>query len=116
MLDPMLGKYAAPIPFPSLKRYHSKTALSMNDIDTIDAIIFSHDHYDHLDYFTIKNIKHKVKKFIVPYGLGNHLVRWGVQEKSITELNVEKEVGSPALFVGAISVFDIKPSPVNVLP
>ena len=87
MLDPMLGKYAAPIPVPMLKRYSSELAISLDDIDTIDIVIFSHDHYDHLDYKTINKIKDKVKMFYVPLGLGSHLKSWGIKEELITELN-----------------------------
>ena len=87
LLDPMLGQYAAPVPLPSLKRYSSKIAFSIDDIDIIDAVIFSHDHYDHLDYSTVKQIKNKVKMFFVPYGVANHLKGWGVRQESIIELN-----------------------------
>ena len=87
MLDPMLGDYCAPVPIPSLKRYQEDIALSIDEIDSIDLVIFSHDHYDHLDYPTIKKIKNKVKKFFVPYGIGNHLIRWGVEEDAISEFN-----------------------------
>ena len=87
MLDPMFGDYCAPIPIPTLKRFQDDIALSIEDIDSIDLVIFSHDHYDHLDYLTIKKIKNKVKKFYVPYGIGNHLKHWGVKDNLITEFN-----------------------------
>ena len=90
LLDPMLGQYAAPVPMPSLKRYSEEIAFEIDDVDTIDVVIYSHDHYDHLDYPTIKKIKNKVGLFIVPYGLGNHLKNWGVSKKSIVELNWEE--------------------------
>ena len=86
MLDPMLGKYASPIPVPMLKRYSSEIPISIEEIDSIDIVLFSHDHYDHLDYKTIKRIKNKVKMFYVPLGLGSHLKHWGVDKNSITEL------------------------------
>ena len=90
LLDPMLGSHAAPLPMPSLKRYSSQFAFDINDLDKIDFVILSHDHYDHLDYPTIKKIKDKVVQFIVPYGIGNHLTSWGVNKESITELNWEQ--------------------------
>ena len=75
---------------PSLKRYSKEIAFEVDDIDTIDVVVYSHDHYDHLDYPTIKKIKNKVGLFIVPHGLGNHLRNWGVPKKSIVELNWEE--------------------------
>ena len=67
LLDPMLRQFAAPVPVPSLKRYSTQIAFSVEDIDTIDMVVYSHDHYDHLDYSTIKKIKGKVGLFIVPH-------------------------------------------------
>ena len=87
LLDPMLGQYASPVPMPSLKRYSKELAFSIDEFDTIDAVIFSHDHYDHLDYSTIKRIKDKVNHFYVPHGLGNHLLDWGISKDHVTQLN-----------------------------
>jgi L-ascorbate metabolism protein UlaG (beta-lactamase superfamily) len=92
LLDPMLSEYAAPIPVPSLKRYNSTMPFSIEDISTIDIVIISHDHYDHLDFPTIKKLKNKVKRFIVPHGIGNHLKNWGVNEKYISELNWNENI------------------------
>ncbi len=90
LLDPMLGEYASPIPLPLFKRYSSVMPFKIEELDSIDAVILSHDHYDHLDYGTINKIKNKVNKFIVPHGLGSHLKSWGVEEKKIIELNWEE--------------------------
>mgnify|MGYP000405854243 FL=1 len=49
----------------------------------IDVLAISHDHYDHLDYQTIKQIDEKVKEYCVPLGIEKHLLRWGVNEKKI---------------------------------
>ena len=87
LLDPMLGSHAAPVPLLSLKRYSSQLAFDIDELEKIDFVIYSHDHYDHLDYPTIKKIKNKVGLFIVPLGLGNHLEGWGVSKSSIKELN-----------------------------
>jgi len=91
MLDPMLSQYASPFPIPTLKRY-SDSPLSVEDIDVIDAVIISHDHYDHLDYSTIKKFIGKVNRYFVPLGLGNHLVDWGINPDSITELNWNQSI------------------------
>ena len=90
LLDPMLGEYASPIPLPLFKRYSSVMPFKIEELDSIDVVILSHDHYDHLDYGTINKIKNKVNQFIVPHGIGSHLKSWGVEEKKIIELNWEE--------------------------
>ncbi|MEW9673267.1 MBL fold metallo-hydrolase [Ammoniphilus sp. 3BR4] len=87
LLDPMLGK--APSPFPSIggKRYSKSPPVRAEDLPSIDAVILSHDHYDHLDYGSILKLKEKVRKFFVPLGVGAHLERWGIDKARITELD-----------------------------
>lgn len=57
------------------------------DLPQIDAVILSHDHYDHLDYQAITEIASKVKHFYVPLGVAAHLQRWGIDKSRITELD-----------------------------
>ena len=47
----------------------------------------THDHYDHLDYDSIKKLKSKTKKYYVALGVKRHLVRWGVDPNLITEFD-----------------------------
>ena len=61
--------------------------MNPDSLINVDVVVLSHDHYDHLDYSTIKRIKANVSTFLVPYGLGNHLRRWGVEDNKIVELN-----------------------------
>ncbi|MEQ9303765.1 MAG: MBL fold metallo-hydrolase, partial [Marinoscillum sp.] len=85
-LDPMLGPAASPVSF-FAGRFNNDPAFSLVDLGKIDAVIFSHDHYDHLDYPTVKTIKDNVGHFYVPLGLGAHLQAWGVASEKITELD-----------------------------
>lgn len=86
LFDPMLGTHASPLPF-AVRRYEYDLPSSSVDLPQLDAVIVSHDHYDHLDYGTINILKNKVKKFIVPLGVGEHLERWGVPVDNIIELD-----------------------------
>ena len=43
-------------------------------VPEIDLLIISHDHYDHLDYATIKALMPKVKRVVTPLGVGSHLL------------------------------------------
>ena len=90
-LDPMLGPAASPVPF-FTRRFPYESPIPIDSIPPIDAVIFSHDHYDHLDYQSIQKIKDRVGHFFVPLGLGAHLERWGVSSEKITELNWWEEM------------------------
>jgi len=87
LTDPMFGKRASPVSFMGPKRFNDTLPLSMKDISKIDAIIISHDHFDHLDYKTIKMLHSKTEKFFVPLGVGAHLEEWGVMPNKIVELD-----------------------------
>lgn len=86
LLDPMLGKSASPFQSVGPKRF-SKPPLSAEALPHIDAVLISHDHYDHLDYSTIKKLRGKTEKFFVPLGVAAHLIRWGVKKTQIVELD-----------------------------
>lgn len=49
----------------------------ISELPAIDAVLISHDHYDHLDYKAIKELNGKVGHFYVPLGVKAHLQRWG---------------------------------------
>ncbi|MEH7308140.1 MBL fold metallo-hydrolase [Neobacillus drentensis] len=87
LLDPMFGGAPTPFPIFGIKRYSKGLPFIIEDLPTIDIVIISHDHYDHLDYGTIRKIKEKVKQFIVPLGVGSHLEKWGVHPAIIKELD-----------------------------
>jgi len=86
LLDPMLGERASPFSFMGPKRYNP-SPIQPEDLPTIEAVVISHDHYDHLDYETIKVIHEKVEVFLVPLGIGNTLIHWGVPASKIREMD-----------------------------
>ncbi len=77
LIDPMLGSASAPVSFTS-KRFPYERPIPIQSLTDIDAIILSHDHYDHLDYESIMQLKNKVEHFYTALGVGSHLIRWGV--------------------------------------
>ncbi|OXS57640.1 hypothetical protein B1A99_16420 [Cohnella sp. CIP 111063] len=84
-LDPMLGRVPSPFPMLGGRRYSKRLPIEIDQLPSIDAVVISHDHYDHLDYGTIKKLRSKVRRFIVPLGVAAHLERWGVDPSIITE-------------------------------
>lgn len=86
-IDPMLGNVPAPHPWLGGNRFNKQLPINIEQLPPIDAVLISHDHYDHLDYGSVKKLKEKVKDFYVPLGVGAHLRRWGVDKSAIHELD-----------------------------
>jgi L-ascorbate metabolism protein UlaG (beta-lactamase superfamily) len=86
MFDPVFSERASPVQFAGPKRF-SKPPISAEELPHIDAVLISHDHYDHLDYGTIRKLRGKTTKFYVPLGVAAHLQTWGVKKSQIVELD-----------------------------
>lgn len=86
LIDPVFAERTSPFSFVGPKRFH-QPPIKLDQLQGIDLVIISHDHYDHLDKLTIKELTDKVKQFIVPLGVNQHLINWGVPEQKITSLD-----------------------------
>ncbi len=86
LTDPVWGNRASPLPFAGPKRFHPPPA-PLSALPPLDAVLISHDHYDHLDRGTIRALARMGTSFITSLGVGAHLERWGVPPKRITELD-----------------------------
>ncbi|WP_256867518.1 MBL fold metallo-hydrolase [Winogradskyella forsetii] len=87
LIDPMFGQVAAPHPWLGANRFNKEFPIEIEKLPKIDAVIFSHDHYDHLEYESVLKIKDKTSQFFVPLGLGSHLEAWDVPKDKINELD-----------------------------
>ena len=87
LIDPVFGESPSPVPFIGAKRYSKELPIEIEKLPFIDAVILSHDHYDHLDYESIQKLKGKVGQYFAPLGVGNHLEYWGIPKEKIHELN-----------------------------
>jgi len=87
LFDPIFSDTAAPHPTLGSKRYSNELPIEPENLPTIDAVIISHDHYDHLDYPSIMRIDAKVKHYYVPLGVGQHLLHWGIAPERISEMD-----------------------------
>lgn len=85
LLDPMLGNVPAPHPWLGGNRFQKELPVEIEQLEEIDVVLISHDHYDHLDYKSILKLKDKCKQFLVPLGVGPHLRRWGIDTSRIKE-------------------------------
>ncbi|MBR6907374.1 hypothetical protein IKN40_02470 [bacterium] len=57
-MDPTLVS-GSPVPFIN-KPFPCADVYKTEDIPAIDYLIITHDHYDHLDYFTVKPLKNRI--------------------------------------------------------
>jgi L-ascorbate metabolism protein UlaG (beta-lactamase superfamily) len=87
LIDPMLGPDAAPIAPISSKRFSANSLDVIDELPEIDAVLMTHDHYDHLDLDSIKKLKPKVKTWFVGLGISRHLEKWKIPADQITEFD-----------------------------
>ena len=91
LVDPDFSGYAGPYSW-MVPAFKGSDIYHVGDLPEIDILLISHDHYDHLDYETIRKLKGKVKRVVVPVGVGSHFVYWGYDPNIITELNWNESV------------------------
>ncbi len=83
--DPIWAKRASPVQWAGPLRYRSP-GVRFEDLPPIDAVVISHNHYDHLDTLTVNWLEQEHQpQFIVPLNNARHLS--GIKEDRITELD-----------------------------
>lgn len=85
LTDPVWGQRASPFTLLGPKRFQP-VPVALRDLPEVDAVVISHDHYDHLDYPTIRALAKSKVPFITSLGVGAHLEAWGIAPSRITEL------------------------------
>jgi L-ascorbate metabolism protein UlaG (beta-lactamase superfamily) len=87
LFDPVWSDRCSPSPLVGPRRLHP-APVALDRLPQVDAIVISHDHYDHLDMATIRALARvQSAPFVVPLGVGAHLDRWGVPADRIIELD-----------------------------
>lgn len=82
LFDPVWGPRASPFWWTGVSRFH-EPPIPLAELPPIDAVVISHDHYDHLDYPTIVALNDSSARFLVPLGVGAHLEGWGIPAERI---------------------------------
>ncbi len=87
LTDPVWGTRASPFRLLGPRRFQP-VPLRLREMPEVDVVVISHDHYDHLDYPTIRALaRHSRVPFVTSLGVGAHLQAWGVAAERITELD-----------------------------
>jgi L-ascorbate metabolism protein UlaG (beta-lactamase superfamily) len=86
LTDPVWGTRASPLRLAGPKRFQP-VPVPLNAMPPVDLVVVSHDHYDHLDYPTIRVLAERDVPFVTSLGVGAHLERWGVRPERIVELD-----------------------------
>lgn len=87
LTDPVWGARASPSRLIGPKRFQP-VPVTLKSLPPIDAVLISHDHYDHLCHPTIRTLaRGSTVPFITSLGVGAHLQAWGVAAERITELD-----------------------------
>ena len=87
LTDPVWSERVSPSAAVGPRRAHP-VPVRLEELPPLDAVLISHDHYDHLDTATIDRLVGlQTAPFVVPLGVGSHLRHWGVPEDRIVELD-----------------------------
>ena len=86
--DPLFSKNAGPLIF-GPDRYVD-AAIELKDLPETNLFLLTHNHYDHLDYRTIKNFPYKNTKVLAPLKLGKYFTKNGF--KDVNEMDWYDEI------------------------
>ncbi len=86
LVDPVFSGQASPVRF-MVNAFPGTDIYKPADMPDIDCLILTHDHYDHLDFKTLVQLKTKVANVYCSLGVGSHLRYWGYDENLINEMD-----------------------------
>ncbi len=87
LIDPVLSEISSPVPF-FPKAFVGSNIYKVKEIPKIDYLIITHDHWDHMDYETIRKLN--FKKVICPIGVGSHFRYWRFD--NVIEMDWNEEI------------------------
>ncbi|GAP34487.1 MBL fold metallo-hydrolase [Piscinibacter sakaiensis] len=87
LTDPVWGPRASPLRLAGPKRFQP-APVALRQLPPLDAVLISHDHYDHLDLPTVRELARRPGlPFVTSLGVGAHLEAWGIPPERIVELD-----------------------------
>jgi len=86
LTDPVWGQRASPSQWAGPKRFQP-VPVGVDSLPPLDVVVITHDHYDHLDFTSIRALARQRVPFVTSLGVGAHLEAWGVPAERIVELD-----------------------------
>lgn len=86
LTDPVWAERASPVGFAGPKRFQPMP-VDLDNLPDLDAVVVSHDHYDHLDRGTIERLAQKKIPIVTTLGVGKHFEKWGILPDAFIELD-----------------------------
>ena len=88
LVDPVWDKRASPVTWFGPRRFFAPT-MRLEEMPALDAVLISHDHYDHLGAVTVRTLARMrpEMRWITSSRVGAELERFGVSRERITELD-----------------------------
>ena len=98
LTDPLFERRVSPVG-PTM--FRPQLPLDVEDLPPLDTVLISHDHYDHLNKYSVQRLAGRTDRFIVPLGVGDRLRRWGIDGGKIVELGWWQEYRDGNLLLAA---------------
>ncbi len=85
LVDPVFSGSISPLPGMN-RSFNGSEVVRPGDIPDLDVLVLTHDHWDHLDYHSVKELVQRSNKVLTSLGVGEHLERWGCRPDQLVEL------------------------------
>ncbi len=86
LTDPVFSERASPVSWAGPARFHAPP-ITLDELPPLAGVILSHNHYDHLDRATVRQLAARTTRFIAPLGVGDQLVAWGIDADKVQQLD-----------------------------
>jgi Predicted Zn-dependent hydrolases of the beta-lactamase fold len=101
VIDPVFGNAG---PLPGITKRYDKAPLKRDEMPDVDFVILTHNHYDHLEYATMRFFRNNDVRFIVPLGVDVILKGWGIPEEKIYTMAWNDSLSEKGIEITALPV------------
>lgn len=102
LVDPVFSGSASPLPY-SVRSFKGTDIYTPDDFPGIDYLFITHDHWDHLDYKTVINLRTKVKKIITGIGNSAHFESWGFDMSKVIDKDWGEKIELDSGFTATVT-------------